>query len=49
MGFLPYEHGQSLMEYSLLLALIAVVVIVVLALFGGTAVTFLYSNIILNF
>lgn len=49
MVFQPRENGQSLMEYSLLLVLVAVVVIFILAIFGNTAVTFLYSNIILNF
>ncbi len=49
MLFQPRENGQSLMEYSLLLVMIAVVVIFILAVFGGTAVTFLYSNILLNF
>ncbi len=42
------ERGQGLIEYGLLLALIAVVVIFILAVFGSTAVTFLYSNIVAN-
>ncbi len=49
MLFQPREAGQGLLEYSLLLVMIAVVVIFILAIFGSTAVTFLYSNILLNF
>lgn len=30
------EKGQGLMEYALILALVAIVIIVVLAVFGGT-------------
>jgi Flp pilus assembly pilin Flp len=48
MLFQPGENGQGMLEYSLLLVMIAVVVIFILAVFGGTAVTFLYSNILLN-
>lgn len=34
MLFLPHEEGQGLVEYALILVLIAVVVIAVLALIG---------------
>jgi len=45
----PRETGQGLVEYGLLIGLIAVVVVAILAIFGNTAVTYLYSNIIMNF
>ena len=38
MLFYPTEKGQSLVEYALLLILIAMVVIVALTLFGGTLI-----------
>lgn len=36
MLFLPREDNQSIMEYALILALIAVVVIAILILFGAS-------------
>ncbi len=35
MLFLPQEEGQGLVEYALILVLIAIVVIVVLGVLGG--------------
>jgi len=45
MQFTPQEHGQGLAEYAFLIMLIALVVIILLALFGE-AVRDMYSNII---
>jgi pilus assembly protein Flp/PilA len=42
-----FPHGQGLVEYALILVLVALIVIVVLALFGG-AVGNMYSNVIAN-
>ena len=44
MLYLPREEGQGLVEYALILVLIAVVVIVVLQLLG-TRVSGIFSNI----
>ncbi len=40
---LPMEDGQGLTEYALIIALIAVVAIAALSLFGGTVTTMLSS------
>ncbi len=45
MLFLPREDGQGLVEYALILVFIAIVVIVVLLVFGE-AVGNLYSTIV---
>jgi pilus assembly protein Flp/PilA len=45
MLFVPKEKGQGLLEYALIMMLVAVVVIVVLALLGP-AVGMMYSNIV---
>jgi pilus assembly protein Flp/PilA len=45
MLFLPAETGQGLVEYALLLVLVALVVIVVLVIFGP-AIGNVYSNIV---
>ncbi len=45
MLYLPREEAQGLVEYALILVFVALVVIVILAIFGP-AVGNLYSNII---
>lgn len=45
MQFLPREEGQGLVEYALILALVAIVVIAVLVLLGPV-VGNLYSTIV---
>jgi pilus assembly protein Flp/PilA len=45
MLFLPREEGQGLVEYALILALVAIVVIVILALLGP-AIGNIFSNIV---
>ena len=40
-------HGQGLVEYALILVLVAIIVLVVLAIFGN-AVGNMYSNVIAN-
>ena len=42
-----FPRGQGLVEYALILVLVAIIVIVMLALFGG-AVGNMYSNVITN-
>lgn len=44
MLFLPREEGQGLVEYALILVLVAIVVIVVLGLLG-TQVSTVFQNI----
>lgn len=41
-------RGQGLVEYAILIALVALIVVVLLALFG-TSVGNMFSNIIANF
>jgi len=43
--FLPREEGQGLLEYGLILVLVAIVVIAILALLGPT-VGNMFSNIV---
>jgi pilus assembly protein Flp/PilA len=43
--FLPKEKGQGLVEYALILVLVAIVVIVVLALLGNS-ISNLMGNIV---
>ena len=45
MLFLPREHGQGLVEYALILMLVAIVVIVILAVLGP-AIGNAYSEIV---
>lgn len=45
MQVLPAEYGQGLVEYAVILVLVAVVVMITLLLFGG-AVGNQYSNIV---
>ncbi len=45
MLYMPREEGQGLVEYALILALVALVVIVILALLGPT-IGNVFSNII---
>jgi pilus assembly protein Flp/PilA len=45
MLFVPAEKGQGLVEYALILVMVAIVVIVVLALLGP-AVGNIFSNLI---
>ena len=45
MLYMPREEGQGLVEYALILALVAVVVIALVALFGP-AVGNLFSNVV---
>ena len=47
MLFAPKEKGQGLVEYALILVLVAFVVIVILALLGP-AIGNVFSNIIAN-
>jgi pilus assembly protein Flp/PilA len=47
MLFLPREEGQGLVEYALILVLVAIVVIVILRLLG-TSVGNIFSNIVSN-
>jgi pilus assembly protein Flp/PilA len=48
MLFLPREDGQGLLEYGLILVLVAIVVFAVLALLGP-AVGDLFSELVSNF
>jgi pilus assembly protein Flp/PilA len=41
-------HGQGLVEYALIIILVAILVIVMLAIFGDAVVGYMYSNIIAN-
>jgi len=45
MIYMPREEGQGLVEYALILALVALVVIVMVTIFGP-AVGNLFSNIV---
>jgi pilus assembly protein Flp/PilA len=45
MLFLPHEEGQGLVEYALILVLVAIVVIVILSLLGP-AIGNVFSNIV---
>jgi pilus assembly protein Flp/PilA len=45
MLYMPREEGQGLVEYALILALVALVVIVMVTIFGP-AVGNLFSNIV---
>lgn len=45
MLFLPNERGQGLVEYALILVLVALIVIVILALLGP-AIGNIFSNIV---
>lgn len=45
MLYLPQEGGQGLVEYALILVLVAIVVTIVLVLFGAS-VGNMYSNVI---
>ena len=45
MLYLPREEGQGLVEYALILVLIAIVVIVILGLLGDEVQT-VFSNIV---
>ena len=45
MLYLPREEGQGLVEYALILVLIAIVVIVILGLLGDDVQT-VFSNIV---
>ncbi len=47
MLYVPHENGQSLVEYALILILVALAAIVILVVFG-TAIGNLYSNTIAN-
>ena len=47
MLFLPREEGQGLVEYALILVLVAIVVIVILAILGP-AIGDIFSNIVEN-
>ncbi|MFO7323229.1 MAG: pilus assembly protein [Chloroflexota bacterium] len=48
MVFTPQEEGQGLLEYALILILVAIVVLVVLVTLGPT-VGNMYTNIVNNF
>ncbi|MGD2147574.1 MAG: pilus assembly protein [Anaerolineae bacterium] len=45
MLFLPHEEGQGLTEYALIMLLVAIIVIVILAIFGP-AVGNMFSNVV---
>ncbi|MFQ6099713.1 MAG: pilus assembly protein [Anaerolineae bacterium] len=45
MLFLPREEGQGLVEYALILVLVAIVVIVILAILGPS-IGNIFSNIV---
>ncbi len=48
MIYLPREQGQGIVEYALILVLVALIVIVVLALLGpaiGNAFSNIYANV----
>ncbi len=45
MLFLPWEEGQGLVEYALILALVTIIVLAILLLLGPT-VGNMYSNIV---
>ncbi len=47
MLFLPHEEGQGLVEYALILVLVAIVVIAILLLLGPV-VGNVFSNIVVN-
>ncbi len=47
MIYLPHDVGQSLVEYALILVLVALAAIVILFLFGN-AIGNLYSNLMTN-
>jgi Flp pilus assembly pilin Flp len=47
MLYLPHGSGQSLVEYALILVLVAIAAIVILFLFGS-AIGNLYSNTMAN-
>lgn len=47
MMFLHYDEGQGLVEYALILVLVAMIVIVVL-MFLGPEIGNIFSNIIVN-
>lgn len=47
MLFLPREEGQGLVEYALILVLVAIVVIAILTLLGP-AIGAVFSNIVQN-
>ncbi len=48
MIYLPHDTGQSLVEYALILVLVAIAAIIIVFLFGN-AIGNLYSNTIANF
>ncbi len=45
MLYLPHDSGQGLVEYALILILVAIVALVTLVVFG-TAIGNLYSNVV---
>jgi len=47
MLYLPYESGQGLVEYALILVLVAIVVLVVLAVLGPS-IGKIFSRIIMS-
>lgn len=47
MLYMPREEGQGLVEYALILVLVALVVIVILALLGPT-IGNVFSNVVAN-
>ena len=47
MLYLPHEEGQGLVEYALILVLVALVVIIILALLGP-AIGDIFSNLVAN-
>ncbi|GAB4499094.1 MAG: hypothetical protein OHK0052_13500 [Anaerolineales bacterium] len=47
MLYAPEERGQGLMEYAMIIALVAIIVLVILALLGPT-IGNMFSNVIVN-
>ncbi len=48
MIYLPHDTGQGLVEYALILVLVALAAIIILAIFGN-AIGTIYSNLMVNF
>jgi pilus assembly protein Flp/PilA len=48
MGPFKRPHGQGLVEYALVIVLVAVIVLIVLSLFG-VGIGNMFSNVIANF
>ncbi len=47
--FLKHEHGQDLVEYAMLMFLVAVVAMLAMSVLGGTIRDTLYNRFVLKF